>query len=497
MQSGTRYAFGGDSIYQNETSITSGLTDAQWSAINYNAYNETTEQIFALNGTDRKRIEGTTVSEWGIEAPDTAPTLAVGASTGLTGDYNVRYTYARLSGTTVIHESNPSPAGTAVTLSDESLDITWTASTDSQVTHVRIYRTLTSGSAYFLLTSVAIGTTTLDDGTADGSLGAAIETDNDRPLAGTYVAGPAYDGTCFLIKDNLLYYSKAKRPESWPAANFIEVSTPEFPGKNIVFHNGQPYYLTKNAIYYIQGTGSTTFFPIPMKSRTGSQGIFGALAVDGHGIYHTGPDGLYLWSGNDKKITESRFEPVFRGETVNGIPGVSDKLANAWLHQYGNYLYLGYTSATYPTNILIFNLTTGRTSYYVYNDGSDIQIRCLANDETNNRLLIGDHTGFVRRIEDTSVTTDSGTVISWEAQSKDFTLQTRAHFPRWIKYDVDASLSTSCTGEILLNDTSHQSHTITANRSIKRRLIGEGNGSRAKIKLSGSGPISIYAVESS
>ena len=73
---GDRYLFAGTKIYKNESSIATGLTSAVWRAILYNAYNVTTQSVFALNGTDRKRITGSTVAEWGIDAPTSAPTLA-------------------------------------------------------------------------------------------------------------------------------------------------------------------------------------------------------------------------------------------------------------------------------------------------------------------------------------------------------------------------------------------------------------------------------------
>ncbi len=72
---GDRYTFAGDKIYRDEVSIASGLTENNWSAIVYNQYNSETQSIFALNGTDRKRIVGSTVTEWGFDAPDAAPTV--------------------------------------------------------------------------------------------------------------------------------------------------------------------------------------------------------------------------------------------------------------------------------------------------------------------------------------------------------------------------------------------------------------------------------------
>ena len=63
----------------------------------------------------------------------------------------------------------------------------------------------------------------------DAALGPELEIDHDRPPLGSFVFGPAYDGTTFIIKDNLLYYSKPKQPEYFPALYYVEVSTPQLP----------------------------------------------------------------------------------------------------------------------------------------------------------------------------------------------------------------------------------------------------------------------------
>jgi len=494
-QGGARYEFAGSQIFRNETSIQSGTTDAQWSAIKYNAFNDTTQQVFAINGTDRKRISGSSVYEWGIDAPSDAPTVAA-TGTGLTGSYKVKYTYCRKVGSVVVAESNPSPESASQSLTNQSLRVTWIASTDSQVTHVRIYRTFNGGLIYYHDQDLAIGAVTLDTNTADGALGSEVATDHDRPPLGTVVVGPAFDGSVFMIKDNNLYSCKPKQPEYWPTDYYIEASTLQFPGKAGLFHNGQLFYLTKNDIFLMQGSSILNMIPIKQNAKTGAQGIFGAVSVKGKGIIHTGMDGLYLYSNADQKLTQGNFEPLFRGETVKGIPGVSD-MSTSWLHVFGNYLYFGYTSVgyDYPTNILIFNLDTLRISYYEYNDGSVISIRCVATDETNTRLLAGDTVGFVRVLENKSVSTDSSTDIDWEVESMDYTLQTRRHFPRWAKYDVNASDAESCQAEIIVDGDSVQTHDITGDRETRFRHITTCNGKRCSLKISGTGPASIYAAE--
>lgn len=332
-----------------------------------------------------------------------------------------------------------------------------------------------------------------DNGEADADLGDLIEDDHDRPPLGSFVFGPAYDGTCFIIKDNLLYYCKPKQPEYWPALYFIEVSTPIFPGKTMVFHNAQPYYLTADEIFYIQGTGHGTFFPLPMRAKCGAQSKHGAVSIQGKGIFHTGPDGIYLFgSGQDVKITEDALEPIFRGETVQDLPGVSD-MSTSRLWVYKNHLYFAYTSSgdSGPKNVLVMNLENGRINYYAY----PTEILAVAQDHTNSRLIVGDIEGIVKVIENPLYTDDSGTAIEWEVQSKDFWLQTRKHFPRWCKYDVDASGADECVGKLLLDGVVHQSHTITGDRETKRRLVTVGNGNVAAVRITGSGPATIFAVE--
>ncbi len=492
-QTGDRYAFAGDNIYRNEVSLASGLSRKAWSAVKYNPYNSTTKSIYALNGTDRKRIEGSTVYEWGIAAPTVAPTIAAGALTGLMGAYNAKYTYCRKESATVVSESNPSPAGAAaVTLANGSLSVSWTASSDSQVTHVRIYKTLTGGAVYYHDQDVAIGTTTVDTNTADSAVGSEVEIDHDRPPTGTSVAGPNYNGTLFIVKDNLLYFCKPKQPDYWPSTYFVEVSPLQDPGQCVVFSGGQPFYLTKHKIYQITGTGADTFFPLPLEAVTGAQGPDAAWAVAGMGIFHFSTDGVYLFSQVDKKISQANFDPIFRGETAGGIPGMTAP-SKSWVFQFKNKVYFGFVSSgyTYPTNIICLNLDTQRASYYTYGQ----QFICVCADEQNNRILAGDNAGFIWVLESPGAGTDGGTAISWEVETKAFGQQTRATFPAGIKYDVNSSGATGAKGELFLDGTLHQIHNLSDNRNVKKRLIATGNGERLSLRISGAGPVSIYAAE--
>ena len=159
IQGGLRYTFAGTQIYEDEASIKTGLTSEPWTAIQYNAFNDTSPNIFALNGTDRKRIEGGAAYEWGIAAPTVRPVLAVGIGTGLTGEYNAKYTYVRKEGSVVIAESNPSPAASnSIVLAGQSLAVECAQPDDPQVTHIRLYRTQNGGSEYFFIDEIQAST---------------------------------------------------------------------------------------------------------------------------------------------------------------------------------------------------------------------------------------------------------------------------------------------------------------------------------------------------
>lgn len=549
---GDRYAFAGTKIYRNEASIATGLTSSRWSAIEYSAFNVTTQSIFAVNGTDRKRITGSTVAEWGIDAPASAPTLNSGDITGYaytyawegtyhatmnsyqigttrnnyqclfdweqsiavadaspnyhlwffegSGTYSdkdrigVKYTYCRKSGSTLECESNPSPP--AYTEGVSLLKVAWSASADAQVTHVRVYRTLAAGAIYYYAGEYAVGLSSTVVQTRDAALGSTLATDHDRPPTGTVVAGPTYNGYCFMLKGNLLYYCKPNQPEYWPSAYYIEVGPQQEPLTAIQLQNGVPFVMSTEEIYMIQGTGADSFFPFPMKAKAGALSHIGALSVAGIGIAHADIDGLYGFAGHneDNKIAEDRFRPLFLGETTGSIPGLNRaQAANCWLLVYDNKLWYGYPggSATYPDNMIVMDLLTQRARHYQYLQ----QFGAVVVDGTNNRILALGSDGYIRRLDDPAVTTDDGTAISWQIESKAFTDQLYKYFPRYAKYDITLGSGAIATGNVLLNDTIIQTHNLTVSRQTKKRLIDGNNGDRLGVRISGTGPVTFRECE--
>ena len=548
---GVRYEFAGAIIYRNETSIATGMTSARWSAVKYNAYNVATQAIFALNGTNRKRVEGSSVYEWGIAAPSAAPTMAgQGAGYAYTHDWEkslghapgnsfkfgttrngytctydweqaeasgdsetyrhmwffeqassykttsrigVKYTYLRKSGTTIECESNPSSP--AYVEANTMVYATWVASSDSQVTHVRLYRTLEGGATFYYSNEYAVGDLSGACTKADTSLGAEVATDHDRPPLGTAVIGPDFGGYLFIAKDNLLYFCKPNQPEYWPALYYIEVSPPQDPIKSLALINGQVYALTQSEVYLVQGTGYQSFFPLRQAAKTGTRGVDGALGIKGQGVLHVASDGLWGFSGiDDDNLTNSNFRPIFQGTARGSIPAAtSSNMANCWLLQHKGKLYFGWpdSTATYPTDLIVTDMATKRPVHYEY--GKALSAVCV--DETNDRILAGDSDGYVWILEDASIATDGGTAITYDWESMEASDQVRRYFPRYAKYDVEVGSAATCAGQVILDDAVKQSHTLTGSRNTKKRHVTHCNGNRLRSRVTGTGTVSLYAAE--
>jgi hypothetical protein len=680
--SGDRYSFAWRDIYKNETSLISDLGTGSWSTLVYKAFNSVTDAVFGLNGTDRKRIEGSTVSEWGIDAPADAAELhkswtwcytydwealagafqiiedftddnndactqaweipycdaeeitdytgdndeaytggaweKVYAATGsydafllqeenytgtfyslylwengyrecyaddgldpyvaiplqyecyfadgictysweqieepgstmlvsvddqldgylrkyttTHGDYEIMfdwegetldvdestfphayssewmywfeqmlsdsasefrvvYTYCRKLADVLECESNPSPEGSMTF--DSGGVVLYTAPTDPQVTHVRIYRSLADESVYYYHSEIPITETYEILSKRDTQLGSEVLYDHDRPPLGTVVAGPNYDGSCFIIHANNLYYCKPKQPEYWPALYYVEVSRPDDDLVAVAYVGTGAYVASGNQIYHIQGTGVNSFFPLPMGAQTGTKAKRCFCPVQGQGIFHLGYDGIYQFKiGSDVKISDAEFKPIFAGEAVGSIPGLNRTyIANCWMIQYRGKLWFGYPGGDdqYPGDVLVTDLNTKRTTHISY----PFLTRTVAYDSVNDRLLSGGFDGFVRVLDDTTTGTDSGTAVAWEIESKEFG-GLRKYFPRFARYDVAVGDGGTCNGYILLDGEIKQTHAITESRKTKKRLVAGCAGDRMSLRLSGTGVVDIYAME--
>lgn len=409
----------------------------------------------------------------------------------------VKYTYVRRdSANILIAESNPSSPFQFICNTTKGIGIT--PSTDSSVTHVRLYRTNFNAEAtdeYYLdsewnINMRTIGVTVL----YDNELSTLLETDHNRPPLGNILAGPNYLGYIYMAYGSNLYYCKANQPEYWPVTYFVSVGSPDRDITGLEFWNGNLYAMKKNEIYLIAGTGHGSFLPTIMRAKTGVKQHTMATSIKGAGLMRINYDGIYSFNlTSDEKITAKSLNNIFYGETVENIIYIDETyLTRCFTVEFKNKIYFFYVGygETYAGNIIVMDMDTKKICHHDY--GVEFTAACV--DYTNDKLYACDSSGYIWELEAESATTDNGTAIDWQIQSKVFSDTLYKYFPRYAKYDVDV-VSGSAYGYILLNEAVKQTHTITGSRNTKARHITGCTGDRLSLRLAGSGVVSIYGAE--
>jgi len=180
------------------------------------------------------RVDGSNPNYWfedstyyhklGCPAPADAPTTANTTGGGLlAGDYNVYYTYVKKYANNYVVEGNPSPAS-YVTVTDTAITCAVVASTEADITHIRIYRTLygeTGSYAYFdqeIKNITQTATLVASDDDVRDTL-STLEFDHDVPPIGKYVLG-AGSRLWIIDNDGTLHWSILDQPELMPLQNY-------------------------------------------------------------------------------------------------------------------------------------------------------------------------------------------------------------------------------------------------------------------------------------
>lgn len=277
-------------------------------------------------------------------------------------------------------------------------------------------------------------------------------------------------------------------------ADFAGLPPPEQIKVLTSIYSGQMFIANIADLFLIQGTGPNTFMPLKMSAVCGTMAKQCFLPVTGHGIFHLGSEGIYLFKiGSDINTTESAFGSIFHGESSGSMPGMNlSHRDRCWMIQHRGKFYFGYPGGEdeWPKDLIVTELSSGRSVHYQYPFG----IICVTVDQASQRLLAGCDDGFVRTIEEVNLTDDDGDPIAWDIETMQFSAF-RKYFPRYARYDVDIFQGSIVNGFIKLDGAEVQTHPITSARKIRKRLITTCTGDRLSIRLAGSGAVDIYTAE--
>jgi hypothetical protein len=217
--------------------------------------------IFIAGGTPARWDGSGNILRVGIPAPTSAPTLG-SSLTGITGTFTYAITFYN---STTGQESDLS-ATAEITVSNKQVDLSGIPTTGAVtgVDKVRIYRTISNGSVFRLLTTINYGTSTATDTTADADLGAVHGTEG---ASGEYGLPPTNSYIVAAFKNHLWWVDAANpyrvyrsKPyigndvdlDYYPEDSYSEVDDPitgflVTPNRLIVFHPRKIGYFTGTA----------------------------------------------------------------------------------------------------------------------------------------------------------------------------------------------------------------------------------------------------------
>lgn len=259
--------------------------------------------LYWVDGKNAKKWNGSTVTNLGIVAPVTAPTLSfVSGSLSPLSGYTYGYCY-RNSTDGTLSSMSPASASTGP-LTSKNIDLSGDRCTDPQCDKIQIYRTLDGGSEFNFLAEIAnpvSGTWSFTDSTADSGL----NTDIIAPVAGVNDPPPTgaslivwHAGRLWVASGNVVYFSagpdctNGNGTEAWPIGNNFAV-----PGDilGMAPANGALILFTKDNAWVITGTDSSTFAaPILWQAGFGIASR-NSLTFDGDTLYVLTSRGK-LWS---------------------------------------------------------------------------------------------------------------------------------------------------------------------------------------------------------
>lgn len=495
---GIMYRVAGNTLYRETSSILTTLSsNLITTIIPFRPLNEQTIWAFIADDNVMQKDNGSSITNWGISSPSTKATLSVGSSTGLTGDYKVQFTYVRKKDGVLLHESNPSPISDALTVSDENIDISdIPTSSDSQVTHKRIYRSLANGSVTFFDTEIEDSVTSVSLDQADTALGSQVATNNDVPPNASWAV--SHQEHIFLCRDasnpHYLWWSRRFRPESFPSDQFLEIGNADDPLQCAIENNGLLAVFSKKTKYRILGNVTTGFIHQEALSRRGTSSPLAVIPTP-FGIIFVANDGVFVTNiaSKDTEIS-SQIAPLFNQETKNEMSPINLNKSNTISSAYfKNKFYFSYPSgtSTNPDTIAVFSNDTKKWYFF------DHPIRSLYVDHDFDELVGGSTDGFTYVLE--TGTDDGGSDISLEVQTKDYSggvHDVRKLF-RYFKIDADM-LTGTLTAEVFIDNVAlPNTFSITGTRTKQLIPLPQdafGYSWRVKLTYSGTSRIKIYGV---
>lgn len=389
----------GAELYRESTSIYAGLAGARLSFVRMPPVAGIVDYLFVVGGGSLVKVDPIgAVSNWGIARPSSGPTVAAAAGGALVaGTYRYQITYYN---TNTGQRSNGNGVDVEGVTTGANLTLALTnipASSDSQVTHVEIWRSEGNGTLLFRLnTRLAVGTDFFNDDGSVELLDTELPTDNLVPYS-WFTSAAFWNASAFWITSTQsgergrLYYSPVGRCESMQG--FLNVTNDADPLIGLFTWGGKLGVVSRSRAFEIIGTN-----PYEVRELSGVPGTNTAetVALTPAGIFYEAADGVRSFTGTSAPLAfADAIQRIFRGESVENLTAFTGLVATYARNEY----FLSDGAQTLAVNV---ERGTWR----------DLGVGCNALFyEPENDVLAATVGGNVVALEAEGTATDAGTAI--------------------------------------------------------------------------------------
>ncbi len=299
-------------------------------------------------------------------APTGMPVLSGVTSGGLTGTYNVKYTFIVIDPVSgnILSESGFSPIATPVTITSKKLRVSNISISADAITARRLYRTTNGGTTYFHWIDLDGNTlTTIEDDLSDAGLGVLAAPNLGSAPDLTLVAN--YKERLFgvdRVNVDDLVYTETGVQYAWAALNDQPISPLGADARGIVGLIPRRNALgiaRRDRLRQLTGTSATDFEIVNLDESVGMSSQESLVIVNDK-AYWLWKDGIYRWDENG--VTNISNGQVRAWFTTNGWFNRSqfDQAFAHWLQDRNIYrLFLCSAGSQTNDRFIDYDITTG------------------------------------------------------------------------------------------------------------------------------------------
>ena len=266
------------------------------------SYAEYRDKLYYTNTRAQKRLASGAEYNLGIDEPTGTPSIAISGTSSMSGTYSYAYTYYNSA---LGIESAPTNISNELVVTNQGILVSSiTASADTQVDTIRLYRIGGSITDFTLVIELGNATATYTDTIADIDLAGnhVLDSYTNLPPPNSLKYLTLTYAMLFGVVGDKLYYSDIGTPDYWPATNFIDFDA-DITGIGAV-PNGLIVF-TRFKTFVITGNSPSTFTKYLLSGEQGCESHY-TIQYVANSLMWVSADGICATSGGDITIVSQQ-----------------------------------------------------------------------------------------------------------------------------------------------------------------------------------------------